>query len=59
MASSVVYYGGRATFGMPSGIGLVVSMPFGIGPMVRKPGASTLIQCRQGSFALMMHFDAW
>ena len=59
MASPVVYCGGRATFGMPSGIGLVVSMPSGIGPMVRKLGVAMLIQCRQGSFALMRHFDAW
>ena len=51
-------YSGRATFGIPSGIGLVVRVPFRIGPMVRKPGAATLIQCKRGSFALMTHFGA-
>ena len=43
MATPVVYDSGETTFGMPSGIGLVVSMPFGIGPKSRKPGATTLI----------------
>ena len=46
MASSVVYCGGRATFGMPFGIGLVVSMSSGIGPVERKLGVAMLIQCR-------------
>ena len=59
VVSSIVYYDGRATFGMPSGIGLVVSMPSRIGPAVRKTEATILIRCRRGSFALMTHFDAW
>ena len=27
MAFSTLYYGGKATFGMPSGMGLVVNVP--------------------------------
>ena len=46
MASPVVYCGGRATFVMLSGIRSVVSVPSGIGPVVRKPGVATLIRCR-------------
>ena len=59
MASPVVYCGGRATFGMLSGIGSVVSVPSGIGLVVRKPGVAMLIRCRRRSFALMMHFGTW
>ena len=59
MASPVVYYSGRATFGMPFGIGSVVRVPFRIGSMVRKPRAATLIRCKRGSFALMTHFGTW
>ena len=51
--------GGKATFGMPSGIEPVASVPSGIGPVTRNPGAATLILCRRGSLALIMHFDAW
>ena len=43
MATPVVCDGGETTCGMPSGIGLVVSVPFGIGPESRKPGAVMLI----------------
>ena len=44
---------------MPSGIGSVVRVRYGIGLVVRKLGAATLIQCRQRSFTLITHFDAW
>ena len=59
MAPLAVYSGGRATFGMPSGMRLVVSVPFGIGLEMRKTGATILIRWRQGSFAFMMHLGAW
>ena len=59
VATPVVCCGGKATFGMPSGMGSVVSVPSGTGPMRRKPGAATLIRCRRGSLALMTHLGAW
>ena len=40
---SAARWNGNATFGMPSGIG----------SMVRKLGTTTLIWCRQGSFAFI------
>ena len=58
MATPVVCDGGETTFGMPSGIGLVVSVPFGIGPESRKPGAATLICYSRGSLVLMTHLGA-
>ena len=59
MASLVVGYGGRATFGMPLGMGSVVSIPSRISPVMRKPGVAMLIRFRRGSFTLMMHFGTW
>ena len=47
------------TLGMPSGIGPVASVPFGIEPVIRNPGVATLILCRRESLALITHFDAW
>ena len=44
---------------MPSCIGLVASVPCGTGPIMRSPKAATLILCRRGSLALIMHFGAW
>ena len=43
MTTLVVHCGGVATFGMPSNMGSVVSVPFGIGPGRRKPRVATLI----------------
>ena len=47
------------TFGIPSGMGVVISTlsTFGLGR--RKPSAAMLIQCRWGSLALMTHLGAW
>ena len=56
VATPVVYCGGKATFGMPSGMGSVASVPFGTRPMRRNPRAATLIHYSQGSLALMTHF---
>ena len=58
-SSSTTRWKGSATFGMPSGIGSVVSVPSGIRPVVRKPRAATLIWYRQGSLALITHLGAW
>ena len=57
--SSTVCCGGWVTLGMPSGIGPVASVPFGIEPVIRNPGVATLILCRRESLALITHFDAW
>ena len=59
MATSVVCYGGKATFGMPLGIGLVVRTTFGIGLVIGKPGAATLVRYSRGSLALLTHLGAW
>ena len=58
-SSSAMCWEGSATLGMPSGIRVVVRVPSGMGPVVRKSGAATLIWCRRGFLALMMHFGAW
>ena len=68
MTTLVVHCGGEATFGMPSNMGSMVSVPFDIGSVVnvpsgtgpgrRKPRAATLIWCNRGSLALMTHFGA-
>ena len=58
MATPVVCSGGEATFGIPPSMGLVASVPFGIRPGSRKPGAATLIRCSRGSLALMTHLGA-
>ena len=50
--------GGWATFGMPSGMGVVVKVPFSTGPVVRKPRVATLIRCSRGFLALMTHLGA-
>ena len=60
MAALVVCCSDEAlTVGIPSGIGVVISSisTFGLGR--RKPGATTVIRCRQGSLALITHFGAW
>ena len=60
MAALVIYCSDEApTIGIPSGMGVVTSLisTFGLGR--RKPGATTLIRCRQGSLALITHFGAW
>ena len=57
--SSTVCVGGKATFSMLSGIGSVVSMPSGTGPVIGKLGVATLIRCNRGSLALMTDFSAW
>ena len=46
--SSTVHWDSNAIFGMFSGIGLVM----------RKAGMTTLIWCKRGSFAFIMHFSA-
>ena len=48
-----------STLGIPLGMGLVERMPSSIGPVVRKPGAATLIWCSRGSLALMTHLGIW
>ena len=47
------------TFGIPSGMGVRISMPYTFGPGRRKPGTTMLIQWRWGSLALMTHLGAW
>ena len=54
----VVCCDGRVTFGIPSGIGSVVSVPSGIGPLMRNLGAVTLNHCKRGSFAFITHLGA-
>ena len=49
---------GEATFGMPLGMGSAMSVPSGIGPESKKPGATMLIHCNQGTLALMTHLVA-
>ena len=56
---SVACWKGSATFGMPSGIGSMVRVSSGIRPVVRKPRAVTLFQCRRGSLALIRQLGAW
>ena len=46
---------GKTNLDMPSGMGSVVSVPSGIGPESKKPGAATLICCSRRSLALMTH----
>ena len=46
---------GKVTFGMPSKMGSVVSVPSGIGLEIKKPGVATLVCCSWGSLALMTH----
>ena len=58
MTTPVVCCDGRATFGIPSGIGSVVSVPSGIGPHMRNLGAATLNRCKRGSFAFITHLGA-
>ena len=58
VATPVVYDSGETTFGMPSGMGSVVSVPSRIGPESRKPGAAMLIRCSRESLALMTHLGA-
>ena len=58
MATPVVCDGGETTFGMPSGIGLVVSVPFGTRLESRKSEAATLIHYSRGSLVLMTHLGA-
>ena len=58
VATLVVCYGGEATFGMPLGIGLVVSIPSGTRPLIRKLRTATLIRCSRGSLALITNFGA-
>ena len=58
MAIPVVYYDGEATFGMPSDIVSVVSVPSRTGLERRKPGVTTLILYSRGFLALMTHFGA-
>ena len=57
MATPVACSCGEATFGMPLGMGSATSVPSGIGPESRKPGAAMLIHCNQGSLALMTHLS--
>ena len=45
------------TLGMPFGIEPMIMVPCGIEPVMRNPGAPTLILCRHESFALITHFD--
>ena len=59
IASSATRWKGSATLGMPSRIGVVANVHFGIGPMLRKPRAATLIHCSQGSLALIRYLGAW
>ena len=59
IASLATRWKSSATLGMPSRIGVVANMRFGIGPVLRKPGAATLIRCSQGSLALMRNLGAW
>ena len=40
---------------MPSKMGSMVSVPFGIGLEIKKPGVATLVCCSWGSLALMTH----
>ena len=56
VATPVVYGGGENTFGMPSGMGSVVSVPSGTGSGSRKLEAAMLIRCNRGSLALMTNF---
>ena len=58
MATPVVCDGGETAFGMPSGIGLVVSVPFGTRLESRKSEAATLIHYSRGSLVLMTHLGA-
>ena len=58
VATTVVYGGGENTFGMPSGMGSVVSVPSGTGLGSRKLGAATLIRFSRRSLALMTNFGA-
>jgi len=44
---------------IPFGMGLVLRTSSGIGSVIRKLGAATLIRCSQGSLALMTHLGAW
>ena len=46
-------------FGIPSGIGVVISTPSTFGPRRRKPSTAMLIRWRRGSLALMTHLGAW
>ena len=46
-------------FGIPSGIGVVISTPSTFGPRRRKPGTATLIRWRRGFLALITHLGAW
>ena len=46
-------------FGIPSGIGVMISTPFTFGPGRRKLGKATLIRWRRGFLALMTHSGAW
>ena len=55
MATPAVCDGGKTTFGMPSGMGSVVSVPSRTRLESRKPEAATLIRCSRGSLALMTH----
>ena len=57
-SSSAERWKGRATLSMPYIIGSVVNVPSSIRPMMRKPGAATLIWCRQGSLVLITHLSA-
>ena len=45
VTTPVVCDGGEATFGMPLGMGLVASVPSGIGLESKKPRAAMLIHC--------------
>ena len=56
---SAARWKGSATLGMLSRIGVVAKVSSGIGLVIKKPGATTLIQCNQGSLALMTHFGTW
>ena len=58
VATLVACGGGKATFGMPSGIGSAACVPSGISLESRKLGAATLIHCSRGSLALMTHLGA-
>ena len=46
-------------FGIPLGIGVVISAPSTFGQGIRKPGTATFIRWRRGSLALMTHLRAW
>ena len=52
VALAICYNDKAPTLGIPSGMGVVISLLSTFGPGRRKPGVATFIRCRWGSLAL-------